>query len=110
MKRPVANAGCATRRRAPRAVARAGLPDAHVMSGAAGCLIFLLRLHQARPDDSLLNAAVRSGDHIVRTVHSRHPGRTLGPGGGPKDEVFASALGSFTAPAALPTRWRSFGA
>ena len=51
-----------------RAVARASWPDAHVLSGSAGAVIFLLRLYQAAGDQSVLDAAVRAGDHIARTV------------------------------------------
>ncbi len=51
-----------------RAVARASWPDAHALSGSAGSVIFLLRLYQATFEQGALDAAVRSGDHIVRTV------------------------------------------
>ena len=51
-----------------RAVARASWPDAHVLSGSAGGVIFLLRLYQATAEQGALDAAVRAGDHIVRTV------------------------------------------
>ena len=51
-----------------RAVARASWPDAHVLSGSAGSVIFLLRLYEAAADQSVLDAAVRAGDHIARTV------------------------------------------
>lgn len=51
-----------------RAVARASWPDAHVLSGSAGGVIFLLRLNQAAADQSTLDAAVRAGNHIVETV------------------------------------------
>ena len=51
-----------------RAVARAAWPDAHVLSGSAGSLIFLLRLYQAAADQSVLDAAARASDHITRTV------------------------------------------
>lgn len=51
-----------------RAVARATWPDAHVLSGSAGSVIFLLRLYQSAADPSVLDAAVRAGDHITRTV------------------------------------------
>ena len=57
-----------------RAVARASWPDAHVLSGSAGSVIFLLRLYQATADQSLLDAAVRAGDHITRTVESDDQG------------------------------------
>ena len=57
-----------------RAVARASWPDAHVLSGSAGSVIFLLRLYQAAADQSLLDAAVRAGDHIARTVESDDQG------------------------------------
>jgi lantibiotic modifying enzyme len=51
-----------------RAVARASWPDAHLLSGSAGSLVFLLRLYQATAEQSALDAAVRAGEHIVRTV------------------------------------------
>lgn len=51
-----------------RAVARASWPDAHVLSGSAGSVIFLLRLYQAVADQSVLDATVRAGDHITRTA------------------------------------------
>jgi lantibiotic modifying enzyme len=51
-----------------RAVARAKWPDAHVLSGSAGSVIFLLRLYQSAADQSVLDAAVRAGNHITRTV------------------------------------------
>lgn len=51
-----------------RAVARASWPDAHVLSGSAGSVIFLLRLYQAAADPSVLDAAVQAGNHIVQTV------------------------------------------
>lgn len=51
-----------------RAVARASWPDAHVLSGSAGSVIFLLRLYQAAADQSVLDAAVRAGNHIAETV------------------------------------------
>ena len=51
-----------------RAVARATWPDAHLLSGSAGSVIFFLRLYQSAADQSVLDAAVRAGDHITRTV------------------------------------------
>ena len=51
-----------------RAVARANWPDAHVLSGSAGSVIFLLRLYQSAAHQSVLDAAVRAGTHIARTV------------------------------------------
>ena len=51
-----------------RAVARAAWPDAHVLSGSAGSVIFLLRLYQATSEQGVLDAAVRSGDHILQTA------------------------------------------
>lgn len=51
-----------------RAVSRASWPDAHVLSGSAGSVIFLLRLHQATRDQGALDAAVRAGSHIAETV------------------------------------------
>ena len=51
-----------------RAVARATWPDAHVLSGSAGSVVFLLRLYQSAADQRVLDAAVRAGDHITRTV------------------------------------------
>ena len=51
-----------------RAVARATWPDAHVLSGSAGGVIFLLRMFQATAEQVTLDAAVRAGDHIVRSV------------------------------------------
>ena len=51
-----------------RAVARANWPDAHMLSGSAGSLVFLLSLYQATAEQGALDAAVRAGDHIVQTV------------------------------------------
>ncbi len=51
-----------------RAVSRASWPDAHVLSGSAGSVIFLLRLHQATKDQGVLDAAVLAGNHIAETV------------------------------------------
>ncbi len=51
-----------------RAVSRASWPDAHVLSGSAGSVIFLLRLHQATQDQGVLDAAVLAGNHIAETV------------------------------------------
>ena len=51
-----------------RAVARASWPDAHVLSGSAGSVIYLLRLYQTEADQGVLDTAVRAGDHIARTV------------------------------------------
>ncbi len=51
-----------------RAVARASWPDAHVLSGSAGSVFFLLRLFQATGDQGVLDAAVRAGNHITQTT------------------------------------------
>ena len=57
-----------------RAAARASWPDAHVLSGSAGSLIFLLRLYQTAADQGVLDAAVRAGAHIARTVERDEAG------------------------------------
>ena len=57
-----------------RAVARATWPDAHVLSGSAGSVIFLLRLYQATSQQGVLDAAARAGAHITKTVECDHDG------------------------------------
>ncbi len=93
-----------------RALARAQFPDAHVMSGAAGCAIFLLRLHQAAPSDSLLDAAVRAGQYIQQTAARDQQGaRWIWRR--PDGEFFASgfAHGASGIAYALAELWRFTG-